>query len=151
MVTGAPKEALKEGPKPSRRTVTPKGWAVGVPYSAATARNRLRIGGVTQSDNAARSVGGSHSVRFSSVHHDRCGPEVAVAQHLHSLSSCLWVAHSSVGSRVARRLPGRHSSVAASRCAAGLDSLWGAVPRESRHLGALKVVFCPQAHAGHVS
>ena len=61
----------------------------------------------------------------------------------------LWVAHSSVGSRVARRLPGRHSSVAASRCAAGLDFLWGAVPREDRHLGALKVVFCPKAHAGH--
>ena len=35
--------------------------------------------------------------------------------------------------------------------AAGLDLLWGAVPREGRHLGALKVVFCPQAHAGHVS
>ena len=34
-----------------------------------------------------------------------------------------WVARSSVGSRVARRLPGRHSSVAASRCAAGLDFL----------------------------
>ena len=61
----------------------------------------------------------------------------------------LWVARSSVGSRVARRLPGRHSLVAASRCAAGLDFLWGAVPREDRHLGALKVVFCPQAQAGH--
>ena len=35
------------------------------------------------------------------------------------------------------------------RCAAGLDFLWGAVPREGRHLGALKVVFCPQAQAGH--
>ena len=53
------------------------------------------------------------------------------------------------GGQVARRLPGRHSSVAASRCAAGLDFLWGAVPREDRHLGALKVVFCPQAQAGH--
>ena len=27
-----------------------------------------------ESDNAARSVGGSHSVRISSVHHDRCRP-----------------------------------------------------------------------------
>ena len=39
--------------------------------------------------------------------------------------------------------------MAASRCAAGLDFLFGAVPREDCHLGALKVVFCPQAHAGH--
>ena len=38
----------KEGPKPIRRQVAQQGWAVGVPYSAATARNRLRIGGVTQ-------------------------------------------------------------------------------------------------------
>ena len=57
----------------------------------------------------------------------------------------LWVARSSAGSR----LPGRHFSVAASRCAACLVFLWVAVPREGRHLGALKVVFCPQAHAGH--
>ena len=55
------------------------------------------------------------------------------------------------GRRVACRLPGRHSLVAASRCAASLDFLLGAVPREGRHLGTLKVVFCPQAHAGHVS
>ena len=27
--------------------------------------------------------------------------------------------------------------------------LWGAEAREDRHLGALKVVFCGQAHAGH--
>ena len=54
-----------------------------------------------------------------------------------------------VGGQVARRLPGRHSSVAASCCAAGLDFLWGAVPREDRHLGVLKVVFCPQAQARH--
>ena len=26
---------------------------------------------------------------------------------------------------------------------------FGAVPREDRHLGALKMVFCPQAHAGN--
>ena len=63
-----------------------------------------------------------------------------------------WVARSSVGSRVARRLPGRHSSVTASplRCRSGLV-LRGAEAREGRHLGVLKVVFCPQAHAGHVS
>ena len=59
---------------------------------------------------------------YTGVHHDRCRPEVAVAQHLHSLSSCLWVACSSSGSQVARRLPGRHSSVTASplRCRTGL-------------------------------
>ena len=51
---GAPKEDLKEGPKPSRRTVTPKGWAVGVPYSAAAARNWLRKGGVTQHSRRER-------------------------------------------------------------------------------------------------
>ena len=39
---------LKEGPRPRRRTAAPKGWAVGVPYSAATARNRLRNGVVSQ-------------------------------------------------------------------------------------------------------
>ena len=77
--------------------------------------------------------------------------EATVARTHTLLCHALWVARSSVGSRVARRLPGRHSLVAASRCAAGLDFLWGAVPREGRHLGALKVVFCPQAHAGHVS
>ena len=41
-------EEKKEGPKPSRRRVTPEGWAVGLPYSAATARTRLRRGGGTQ-------------------------------------------------------------------------------------------------------
>ena len=35
------------------------------------------------------------------------------------------------------------------RCVARLVFVWGAVPPEDRHLGALKVVFCPQAHAGH--
>ena len=29
------------------------------------------------------------------------------------------------------------------------SSLFGAEAREDRHLGAVKVVFCPQAHAGH--
>ena len=116
-----------------RRHVTPKGWAVGVPYSAATARTRLRNGEVPQRLCAAPSS----------------RPRSHVPTHCSFLAR--WVARSSVGSRVARRLPGRHSLVAASRCAAGLDFLWGAVPREGRHLGALKVVFCPQAHAGHVS
>ena len=93
--------------------------------------------------------------------HAKCPRNIgAVNDHSASLAifwtcrdrrSARWVARSSVGSRVARRLPGRHSLVTASRCAAGLDFLLGAVPREGRHLGALKVVFCPQAHAGHVS
>ena len=60
-----------------------------------------------------------------------------------SIQLCLWV-----GSLrrwvTARRLPGRHSSVTASplRCRTGL--LAG-----RRGFGALKVVFCSQAHAGH--
>ena len=121
----------KEGPKPNRRQVAQQGWAVGVPYSAATARNRLRFGGVTQR---------------------LCATPSQVSGHTYTHCSFLvrWVARSSMG-RSPRRLPGRHSLVAASRCAAGLDLLWGAVPREGRHLGALKVVFCPQAHAGHFS
>ena len=62
-----------------------------------------------------------------------------------------WVAGSSVGSRVARRLPGRHSLVAARplRCRPGLSE--GAEAREGRHLGVLKVVFCPKEKAGNVS
>ena len=48
-----------------------------------------------ESHRAARSVGGSHPVRISSVHHDRCRPEVAVALHCHPLSSSHWVACSS--------------------------------------------------------
>ena len=42
---------------PSRRHVTPRGWAVGVPYSAATARTSLRVGAVPQSLCAAPSRG----------------------------------------------------------------------------------------------
>ena len=38
-----------------------------------------RSRGAWSSHRAARSVGGSHSLRVSSVHHDRCRPEVAVA------------------------------------------------------------------------
>ena len=103
-----------------------------MPYTAATARNWLRKGGV-------------HTAPVCHAF------EAAVTRTHTLLFHARWVARSSVGSRVARRLPGRHSLVAASRCAAGLDFLWGAVPREGRRLGALKVVFCPQAHAGHVS
>ena len=61
----------------------------------------------------------------------------------------LWVARSSVGSRVARHLPGHHSSVTAGTLRCGLVFLGGAEAREDRHLGALTVVFCPQTHAGH--
>ena len=45
VVTGDPKEDLKEGTEAQQENRNPeKGWAVGVPYSAATARNRLRRG-----------------------------------------------------------------------------------------------------------
>ena len=76
-----------------------------------------------ESYSAARSVGVSHSVRINDVHHDRCRPEVAIAIHRHPLSSSHWVARSSSGSQVARRLPGRHPSVTASplRCRTGLS------------------------------
>ena len=50
-----PAEEEEEGPKPSRRHVTPEGWAVGVPYSAATSRTRLRNGEVPQRRCAAPS------------------------------------------------------------------------------------------------
>ena len=76
--------------------------------------------------------------------------EATVARTHTLLFLARWVARSSVGSRVARRLPGHHTLVAGRplRCRSGL--LWGAEARESRHLGVLKVVFCPQAQAGHV-
>ena len=64
----------------------------------------------------------------------------AVDTRTHTLlSRALWVARSSMGSRVARRLPGRHSSVTARplRWRPGLSV--GAGARESRHLGVLKV------------
>ena len=77
--------------------------------------------------------------------------EATVARTHTLLFLACWVARSSVGSRVARRLPGRHTLVAARplRCRSGLF-LWGAEAREGRHLGVLKVVFSPQAQAGHV-
>ena len=87
---------------------------------------------------------------YTGVHHDRCRPEVGRSV----TPSCTQLGRTGSPAplrvaQVARRLPGRHSSVASSRCAAGLDFLFGAVPREDRHLGALKMVFCPKAHAGH--
>ena len=77
---------------------SPRGWAVGVPHSAATARNRLRNGEVPQRR-----------------------PRSHVPHTLLFLAR--WVARSSVGSRVARRLPGRHFLVAARplRCRPGLS------------------------------
>ena len=122
-----PIQNKKKRPKPSRSSVARQGWAVGVPYSAATARTRLRRGGGTQRLCAAPSSRPrSHVPTHCSF--SRAGSPAPP-----------WVAGSPVAFLVA------------TRCAAGLDFLWGAVPREGRHLGALKVVFCPQAHAGHVS
>ena len=78
---------------------------MGVPYSAATARTRLRNGEVPQRLCAAPSS----------------RPRSHVPTHCSFLAR--WVARSSVGCRVARRLPGRHSSVAARRlrCRSGLS------------------------------
>ena len=75
---------------------------------------------------------------YTNVYHDRRRPEVAVAKHRHPLSSSRWVACSSSGSQVARRLPGRHSSVAASRCAAGLDFVF------RRSTSGRPPPWCPQ-------
>ena len=107
-VTGALKEDLKVGPKPSRRTVTPKGWAVGVPYSAAAARNWLRKGGVTQRLCATPSQVRGHT--------------------LARWPAPPWVAGSPVAFLVATPW------WPPDRCAAGLDFLWGAEAREGRHL-----------------
>ena len=52
----------------------------------------------------------------------------------HTAPLAPWDARSSVCSRVARRLRGRHSSVAASPLRCRTVFLWGAVPREGRHL-----------------
>ena len=73
----------------------------------------------------------------STVHHDPCRPEVAVAEHRRSLGRlpCRWV--------TARRLPGRHSSVAASplRCQTGL--LVGAEGLGKTVTSCPQVVFLP--------
>ena len=57
---------------------------------------------------------------WTNVYHDQCRPEVAAEQHRRPFS-CLWVG-SLCRREIARRLPGRHSSVAASplRCGTGL-------------------------------
>ena len=123
----------KEGPKPSRRRVTPEGWAVGVPYSAATARTRLRRGGGTQRLCAAPSSRlRSHVPTHCSF--SRAGSPAPP-----------WVAGSPVAFLVATPWWPPAAALPV------WTFLLGAVPREGRHLGALKVVFCPQAHAGHVS
>ena len=85
-------------------SVASEGWAEGNTYSASPARK------IVENDNDRL---------------DRCLLSGALCPY--PTIRRLWVARSSVGSRVARRLPGRHSSVAASRCAAGLDFLWGSV------------------------
>ena len=108
--------------KTRRRCVTPKGWTV-CASSAATARTRK--GGVSPRLCATSLLEGVATRTHTLLFHAR------------------WVARSSVGSRVATpRWP-------PDRCAAGLDFLWGAEAREGRHL--LQVLFCPQAHARHVS
>ena len=99
-----------------RRSVTPKGWAVGVPYSAATARNRPRNGAVPQRLYPAPSS----------------RPRLHVPTHCSFLRAGSpappWVARSPVAFLVATlRWP-------PDRCAAGLDFLWGAEAREGRHL-----------------
>ena len=119
-------DRLDECPLPAHSVRIPPsaGGAAGMPLSAATARDWLRKGGVTQRLCAA--------------------PSSRSGSHTHALLSfTLWVARSSVSSRVARRLPGRHSSVAASplRCRTGLPvgrSTSGRPPP-----GGLKVVFLP--------
>ena len=88
---------------------------------------------------------------YTGAHHDRCIPEVAVASHRHPLSSSRCVACSSSGSQVARRLPGRHSSVTASalRCRTGL-SCGAQRLGETATLVPSRWVFCPKALAGHL-
>ena len=132
VVEGVPAKNWKNGPKPTRSSEARKGWAVGVPYSAATARNWLRNGAVPQRLCAAPSSRPrSHVPTHCSF--SRAGSPAP-----------LWVAGSPVAFLVTTpRWPP----------AAALP-VWtlffGAVPREGRHLGALKVVCCPQAQAGHV-
>ena len=113
-------------------------------------RNPEGLGSVVCLTQQPPPVPGCVTVKFHSAcaprllrGHGRTYPHTALFSHAGSPAPP-WVAGSPVAFLVA-------TSVAASRCAAGLDFLWGAVPREGRHLGALKVVFCPQAHAGHVS
>ena len=124
-----PAEEKKEGPKPSKRRVTPEGWAVGVPYSATTARTRQRNGAVPQRLYAAPSS------------RPRSHVPTHCSRTLAGSPARPWVAGSPVAFLVATPW------WPPDRCAAGLDFLWGAEAREGRHLGALKVVFCPQQQA----
>ena len=108
-------ENSTKGPKPSRRHETPKGWAVGVPYSAAIARTRLRNVAIPQRLRAAPLRPRSHVPTHCSFSH------AFFACHLR-------VVRSPVAFLVATR-PWRPV-----RCAARLVFLWSAVPREGRHL-----------------
>ena len=103
----------KEGPVPSRRDVTPRGWAVGMPYSAATARTRLRNGAVPQRLCAAPSS--PHVPTHCSFSHAGSHAPLRVARSLVAflVATLLWP-------------PDRY--------AAGLDFLWGAEARGGRHL-----------------
>ena len=94
-----------------RRDFSPRG------HQGGTLARRVK------SDKDAGSVGGSHSVRKQSSTTTGADWRWLWRDTVVPLSSCHWVACSSSGSQVARRLPGRHSSVAASplRCRTGLS------------------------------
>ena len=93
-----------------------KGWAVGVPYSAATARTWLRGGGVTQRLCAAISSRPRSHVRT------RCS-----FSHAGSPATGGWSGRPS---------PSWSPLLGGRQTAALLvwNFLWGAVPREGRHL-----------------
>ena len=71
--------------------------------------------------------------------------EATVARTHTLLFLARWVAHSSVGSRVDRRLPGRHSLVAARPLALPVWDFSCGAQRlgKAATLVSLKVVFCP--------
>ena len=79
--------------------------------------------------------------------HSACVPQSGHTYPHTALFSCLWVACSSSGSRVARRLPGRHSLVAASRCAAGLDFLWAQYLGKAATGGLMPAGSCWTRHS----
>ena len=102
-------------PKPCRRPVARKGWAAGMPCSAAAARNWLRKGGVAQRLCAAPSSRPrSHVPTHCSFSHagSPAPPRVAASAVAFLVATRRWPV----------------------RCAAGLVLLWGAAPREGRHL-----------------
>ena len=127
VVRGAPKEDLKEGPKPSRRTVILKGLAVGVISSAATARNRLRNGEVPQRLCAAPSSRPRSHVPTHCSFFARWSPAPP------------WVTGSPVAFLVATPWWPPDG------CAAGLDFQWGAEAREGP-----QVVLLPSGTKGHM-